>query len=132
MTREKRDTDGRGRRDAAPDSFLPLTPLAFEVLLSVAGGARHGYAILQDMEERSGGAMAPHAGTLYRVIFRLLDQGLLEETDDRPARARDDARRRYYEMTALGRRVAEAEAARLADGVATARARKLLRRPRPA
>ena len=76
--------------------------------------------------------MVPHAGTLYRAIFRLLDQGLLEEAEEGPAGARADARRRYYELTALGRRVAEAEAARLAEGVATARARKLLRRPRPA
>lgn len=109
--------------------FLPLTAIAFEVLLSVAGGARHGYAILRDIEERSDGAMTPHAGTLYRAIFRLVEQELLEELDDAPDPEEDDARRRYYAMTDLGRRVAAAEALRLAERVRTARSRKLLGRP---
>jgi DNA-binding PadR family transcriptional regulator len=108
------------------EAFLPLTPLAFEVLLSVAGGSRHGYAILRDIEERSEGAMVPHAGTLYRSIFRLVEQGLLEELDD-AGEPEDDSRRRYYAMTPLGRRVATAEASRLASRVRTARTRKLLR-----
>jgi DNA-binding PadR family transcriptional regulator len=114
-----------------PESFLPLTATAFEVLLSLAGGARHGYAILQDIEDRSGSAKVLHAGTLYRAIFRLVDEGLLEENDDRPEPGVDDARRRYYGLTLLGRRVAAAEAARLAERVATARNRKLLGRARP-
>lgn len=133
--RSKRGTDSRWRSrepevsKGEVDSYLPLTPLAFEVLLSLAGGSRHGYAILQDIEERSDGALVPHAGTLYRVIFRLLDQGLVEESEDRPAPARDDSRRRYYNMTSLGHAVAVGEATRLANGVATARARRLLDRP---
>lgn len=113
-------------------SFLPLSAVAFEVLLSVARGALHGYAILRDIEERTDGAMTLHAGTLYRAIFRLVEQGLLEELDEAPDPEEDDARRRYYELTELGRRVAEAEASRLADRVATARSAKLLGRTRPA
>jgi len=115
-----------------PESFLPLTAVAFEVLLSVAGGSRHGYAILRDIEERSGGGMQLHAGTLYRSIFRLVEDGLLEELEEAPDPTEDDSRRRYYAMTELGRRVAQAEAMRLADRVATARSLKLLGRARPA
>lgn len=128
MSRSSRSD--RRTHEAQPDPavYLPLTPIAFEVLLSVAGGARHGYAILRDIEERSGGAMTPHAGTLYRAIFRLVEQGLLEELDAAPDPAEDDARRRYYAMTALGRRVAAQEALRLAERVRTARSRKLLGR----
>jgi DNA-binding PadR family transcriptional regulator len=111
-----------------PETFLPLTPIAFEVLLSVAGGALHGYAILRDIEDRSDGAMSLHAGTLYRAVFRLVEQGLLEELDEAPDPEQDDARRRYYGMTEIGRRVAAAEAGRLADRVRTARSRKLLGR----
>ncbi len=107
------------------DSFLPLTEAGFELLLSLADGPRHGYAILRDIEERTDGAVTLHAGTLYRAIFRMVDQGLIEERDERPDEA-DDARRRYYALTPLGRTVAEAEASRLAARVATARSRKLL------
>jgi DNA-binding PadR family transcriptional regulator len=125
MTPRKRNN--RTTPDAA--TFLPLTPLAFEVLLSVAGGSSHGYAILRDIEERSEGEMAPHAGTLYRAIFRLVEQALLEELDEAPDPGEDDARRRYYALTSLGREVAAAEASRLADRVRTARSRRLLGRP---
>jgi DNA-binding PadR family transcriptional regulator len=113
--------------ETAETEYLPLGSVAFEVMLSLAGGAQHGYAILRDIEERTGGEMSLHAGTLYRAIFRLVEQGLVEELEERPATEWDDARRRYYGMTALGRRVAAAEAKRLADRVATAKARKLLR-----
>ncbi|MCI0437431.1 MAG: PadR family transcriptional regulator [Gemmatimonadetes bacterium] len=108
---------------------LPLTAIAFDVLLSLAGGARHGYAMLREMEERTGVARV-NAGTLYRAIGRLVDSGLVTEREDRPAAKSDDARRRYYALTALGRRVAAAEAARLEARVATARARRLLARSR--
>jgi DNA-binding PadR family transcriptional regulator len=127
-----RDRVGRPAGEPEPETFLPLTPIAFEVLLSVAGGSGHGYAILRDIEDRSGGAMAPHAGTLYRAIFRLVEQGLLKELDAAPDPEDDDSRRRYYAMTVLGRRVAVAEAARLAERVRTARSRKLLGRTGPA
>lgn len=125
--------DGRStRQPEEPATFLPLTPVAFEVLLSVAGGARHGYAVLRDIEERSGGSMQLHTGSLYRTIFRLVNQGLLEELEEAPDPEEDDSRRRYYTMTELGRRVTAAEASRLADRVATARSLKLLGRTRPA
>jgi DNA-binding PadR family transcriptional regulator len=110
----------------AVERFLPLTPVVFEILLALASGDQHGYAVMQEVERRSGGAVALHAGTLYRALSRLLDDGLIEELDERPAADVDDERRRYYRLTALGRSVARAEAARLADQVGAARARRLL------
>ena len=107
--------------------FLPLTPVAFEILLAVAEQARHGYAILQEIERSSGGQMRVNTGTLYRAIGRLADAGLLEELAERPAADLDDARRVYYAPTRLGRRVAEAEARRLAAQVRAAKQKKLLR-----
>ena len=112
---------------ASPTSFLPLTPVAFEILLALAGDELHGYAILQEIERRSEGRLAPHAGTLYRALARLVDDRLLEELDERPDPASDDERRRYYRLTALGREVGAAEALRLESQVQSARASKLLR-----
>jgi DNA-binding PadR family transcriptional regulator len=110
-----------------PSSFLPLTPVAFEILLALAGGEAHGYAILQEIERRSDGRLAPHAGSLYRAIARLVDDDLIEELDERPDPQADDERRRYYRLTALGREVAAAEAVRLESQVLSARAAKLLK-----
>jgi DNA-binding PadR family transcriptional regulator len=109
-----------------PDSLLPLTPVAFEILLALADGDRHGYSIMQEVELRSGGAVSLHAGTLYRALARLLERELIEELDERPAQG-DDERRRYYRLTARGRMVAGAEASRLANQVAAARARRLIK-----
>ncbi|MFP5378794.1 MAG: PadR family transcriptional regulator [Vicinamibacteria bacterium] len=109
-----------------PDAFLPLTPVAFEILLALADEDRHGYSIMQEVAQRSGGAVALHAGTLYRALARLLESALIEELDERPARG-DDERRRYYRLTARGRAVAAAEAARLAGQVEAARVRRLLK-----
>jgi len=111
-----------------PKSFLPLTPVAFEVLLALADGDRHGYALMRSIEARTEGAMKLHAGTLYRALSRLLETGLIhekEELDEGPGH--DDERRRYYGLSPLGRRVARAEAERLASQVASAREKKLLR-----
>ena len=108
-------------------SFLPLTPVAFEILLALAGGEAHGYAILQEIERRSEGRLAPHAGSLYRAIARLVEDRMIEELDDRPDPASDDERRRYYRLTPLGRDVGAAEAARLESQVLSARAAKLLK-----
>ena len=105
-----------------PDASLPLTPISFEILLTLTAGERHGYAILQAVERRLAGALPMRTGTLYRALARLLDEGLIEKT----AGEGDDERRRYYRMTARGRAVAKAEAERLADQVAAARSHRLL------
>ena len=101
--------------------FLPLTSVVFEILLALAAGERHGYEIMQDVERRTDGRIVLHPGTLYRALGRLLDQGLIEELDARPAADRDDERRRYYRLSALGRSVARAEVERLANQVSAAR-----------
>ena len=120
-------------RRAAPDpaSFLPLTPVAFEILLALAEGEQHGYSIMLDVERRTGGAITLHAGSLYRALNRLLESGLIEELDERPDPAHDDERRRYYRLTSLGAAVAREEATRLESQVSAARARRLLRGSRP-
>lgn len=110
-----------------PDTFLPLTPVAFEILLALADGERHGYSILQEVDARSGGAVSLHAGTLYRALARLLESALIEELAKSPDPTSDDERRRYYRLTARGVAVARAEASRLEGQVAAARARRLLK-----
>jgi DNA-binding PadR family transcriptional regulator len=104
-------------------SFLPLQPATFHILLAVADEDRHGYAIIQDVAERTGGTLRLSAGTLYRSIQRMLDEGLIVEPRERPSPDRDDERRRYYRITSLGAAVAKAEARRLADLVRMARSR---------
>jgi len=106
-------------------SFLPLPSATFHILLALADEDRHGYAIIQDVARRTGGAIRLSAGTLYRSIQRMLEQGLILEPRERPARQDDDQRRRYYRISALGAAVAKAEARRLADLVKMARARGL-------
>jgi DNA-binding PadR family transcriptional regulator len=110
-----------------PSSFLPLTPVVYEILLALADRDRHGYAIMQEIEGRTDGRTRLRPGTLYRAIDRLLATGLIEESDERPDPALDDERRRYYQMTSLGRAVVTAEAERLAQAVASARAKKLVK-----
>ena len=110
-----------------PESFLPLTPVAFEILLALADGERHGYSILQEVESRSGGAVALHAGTLYRALARLLESHLIEELDASRDRSNDDERRRYYRLTTRGVAVAWAEVGRLEGQLAAARTRRLLK-----
>ncbi|MCC7179444.1 MAG: helix-turn-helix transcriptional regulator [Acidobacteria bacterium] len=107
------------------ETFLPLTPVAFDILLALADGEQHGYRILQDVNMRSGSITALHAGTLYRALARLLEQDLIQELSERPAE--DDERRRYYRLTDRGIAVARAEARRLAGQLATAEARNLLK-----
>lgn len=110
------------------DAFLPLSPVAFEILLSLADGNRHGYGILQEIESRTAGAISLNAGTLYRALARLLENTLIEELDEPPAStASDDERRRYYRLTSRGLAVARAEASRLEGQVSAARARRLLK-----
>jgi len=107
------------------DAFLPLPPVTFHILMALADGDRHGYAIIQDVETRTDGELRLGAGTLYRSIHRMLEQGLIVESSRRPARALDDERRRYYRLTALGTAVAKAETRRLTQLVRLARARGL-------
>jgi DNA-binding PadR family transcriptional regulator len=107
-------------------AFLPLTPVAFEILLALAGGEQHGYAVMLDVERRTNGAISLHAGSLYRALNRLLESGLIEELDDRPEPDEDDERRRYYRLTPKGLAVARGEAKRLELQVEAARQRKLL------
>jgi DNA-binding PadR family transcriptional regulator len=107
-----------------PVELVPLTPVAFEVLLALSGEDLHGYAIMRAVEARTEGR-ALHAGTLYRALARLVETGLIEELDERPDPASDE-RRRYYRLTALGRRVGAAEARRLESQVGAARAHGLL------
>jgi len=104
------------------DALLPLPAATFHILMALADQDRHGYAIIQDVAQRTGGALKLSAGTLYRSIQRMLEQGLLIETRDRPDPHEDDERRRYYRITSLGTAVARAEARRLSELVRMARA----------
>ena len=97
----------------APGSGLPLHPRIFMILVSLSQGPAHGYQIKKAVEERSEGEVRLDAGSLYRSMAKLLDEGLITETDERPDPEDDDPRRRYYELTEAGRRIAAAEALRL-------------------
>jgi len=113
-----------------PRSLLPLTAVAFEILLTVSDGDCHGYQIMQAVDTRTDGAIVLHPGTLYRALARLLDESLIEELTSprqRPAADDDDERRRYYRLTKFGREVLAAEAARLSRQVDEARARRLVK-----
>jgi DNA-binding PadR family transcriptional regulator len=105
-----------------PESLLPLPSATFHILVALADEDRHGYAILKDVAARSGGAVKLSAGTLYRSVERMLEQGLIREISSRPAKDMDDERRRYYRISPFGRAVAMAEARRLAQMLALARA----------
>lgn len=115
----------RGREEARA-----LSPAEFDVLIALADGEKHGYAILKDVARRSGGGAPFGTATLYAVLRRFVGEGLLVESDERPAAALDDERRRYFRITDAGRRAASAEAARMEAVLELARARKLIRRPR--
>lgn len=104
------------------DALLPLPPAAFHILVALADEERHGYAIMQEVAARTDGALQLNAGTLYRSIQRLLEQGLIAETRTRPAAQFDDERRRYYRLTPFGREVATAETRRLTGMLKLARA----------
>jgi DNA-binding PadR family transcriptional regulator len=103
-------------------SLLPLAPATFHILLSLAAGDKHGYAIIQDVEGRTSNQLKLGAGTLYRSLQRMLEQGLILETGDRPTPELDDERRRYYRLTVFGAAVARAEVQRLTELVRLARA----------
>jgi len=109
----------------------PLSPATFHVLLALAGDDLHGYAILKEVEGRTGGGVTLSTGTLYGILKRLLADGWIVECSTRPSEALDDERRRYYRLTPRGREVASLEADRLDRLVAEARERRLLGRLRP-
>ncbi len=108
-------------------ALLPLPPATFHILVALAAADRHGYGIIQDVEARTDGALRLSAGTLYRTIQRLLEQGLIAEPK-KPNAPRSDPRRRYYRITPLGTAVARAEAGRLAQLVRLAKGAGLMPR----
>jgi DNA-binding PadR family transcriptional regulator len=114
--------------DSDPEALLPLPQAAFHILVALAQGDRHGYAIMQDVAAGTGGNLKLNPGTLYTTIRRLLEQGLVIELDERPDPEEDDERRRYYRLSELGREVAKAEAARLRQTLAFARQAGLIRK----
>jgi len=97
------------------DAFLPLPPTVFHMLLALGEGERHGYALKREILRRTGGKVNLGSGALYGSINKMLEQGLIAESDERPDPHLDDERRRYYRITTLGRRVAQAEAVRLRE-----------------
>ena len=109
-----------------PASLLPLTSVMFHVLLSLSDADRHGYGMLKEIEERTGGEVTLSTGTLYGVVKRALADGLIVESRRRPRASEDDERRRYYRLTDFGRHVVNAEARRLQQLVANARAKRIL------
>ena len=110
----------------------PLTPAMFNVLLALADGDKHGYAILKEVEEQTSGEVQLSTGTLYGIIKRLLTDGWIVELRNRPALENDDQRRRYYRLTEAGREIAVAEARRLEKLIARARSKKLIKMLKPA
>jgi DNA-binding PadR family transcriptional regulator len=106
-----------------PSPFLPLTPAMFQVLVALADGEKHGYAVIKEVARRTDGQVRLRAATLYSVIRRFVDDGLIAESDARPDPALDDERRRYYRLTDRGRAVALAETRRMAETLAQARAK---------
>jgi DNA-binding PadR family transcriptional regulator len=111
-----------------PESFLPLTSVVFDILITLAEADQHGYAILTSVRDRTGTILRP--GSLYRALNRLLEDGLIEELDERLDPGVDDERRRYYRLSPLGRRVAIAETNRLDAQLRSARAADLTSRRR--
>lgn len=107
-----------------PQKFLPLKPNWFHILLSLAGGEQHGYGIMQEVSNRTHGKVRLWPATLYGSIKRLTEADLIEESEERPAPELDDARRRYYRLTALGKRVLDAECERLQELVSAIRVKQ--------
>lgn len=113
-------------RDRDPQKFLPLKPQWFHILLALAGGDQHGYGIMQEVLNRTHGKVRLWPATLYGSIKRLIEADLIEESNERPAPELDDARRRYYRLTALGKHVLNAECERLQELVRTIRVKQAM------
>ena len=118
----------RHHRD--PQDLLPLTPGMFHVLIALADGEKHGYAIIKEVARRTDDAIRLSAGTLYTLIRRFVQDGVIAESEERPDASLDDERRRYYRLTEFGRRVAQAEGRRMEEALGMARAKKLIPRAR--
>jgi DNA-binding PadR family transcriptional regulator len=116
------------KKTPGPENFLPLKPHWFHVLLSLADQEQHGYGIMQEVLQRTGGKIRLWPATLYGTLKRLIEEELIEESEERPAPELDDARRRYYRLTRLGQRVLAAESERLEDLVRLIRAKRGIRR----
>ncbi len=108
-----------------PDEFLPLTPAVLHILLALSAGEKHGYAMMREVDELSGGTVRLGPGTLYRSIKRMLDDGLIEEAGERQDPALDDERRRYYRLSPFGAQTLALETARLERLLAVARQRRV-------
>jgi DNA-binding PadR family transcriptional regulator len=119
----------RSRDAAEVEKQDALTPALFHVLLALADGEKHGYAILKEVARRTSGKVQLSAGTLYGIIKRLNAEGWIVESNKRPVAGLDDERRRYYRLSELGRRVAVTEARRLEELLAMARNKNLFRKP---
>jgi len=115
-----------------PETFMPLSPAVFHILLALGDGEAHGYAIMQDVLQRSAGVVKLGPGTLYGAIGRMLEDGFIEECEERPDPEMDDARRRYYRLTQGGGDLLALETKRLAALVRSARATKVVRKMKPA
>lgn len=113
-----------------PRSFLPLTPLAFQVLLAVADAPKHGYGIIREVTERTDGLIKLRTGTLYTLLQRLVEEELIEEAESPLAPPKDDSRRTYYALTDLGRGVVAAEARRLESLLGEARRKQVIGKAR--
>ena len=113
------------------ESQPPLTPALFNVLLALADGDKHGYAILKEVAEHTNSQVQLSTGTLYGIIKRLLNDGLIVELRNRPAVEHDDQRRRYYRLTPVGREIAVAEARRMENLIARAQSKRLIRASKP-
>src|SRR5215471_5115449 len=113
-------------REKAPADFLPLHQNWFHILLSLVGAEQHGYGIMQEVLERTNGAVRIWPATLYGTLQRLIADGLIEESAERPVEELDDARRRYYRLTRLGRKVLELECARLQEMIRMMRKKRRL------
>lgn len=109
-----------------PEEMLPLSPAVFHILLALADGERHGYSIMREIAEQTGGTLRIGPTTLYRSIKHMLESNLITEVDERPDPALDDERRRYYRITPFGALVASAEARRLEQALGVARNKALL------
>jgi DNA-binding PadR family transcriptional regulator len=124
------ESAGRVTKKKEIEPLLPLTPAMFHILLALADGEKHGYAILKEVARRTEDKVRLSTGTLYGNLARLESAGWIAESNRRPEAVLDDERRRYYRLTELGREVAVAEAERMEEALMQARAKKLFRKPR--